>query len=93
MDVCKYIVPPRPVGTLSSRRTSSPLVRLVERVGRSEVPAHPQGVLPQNCGGNEANSTVSCMVLKVTAKAQASLSPLKRWILWASIWSLPIRRH
>ncbi|GFW05323.1 hypothetical protein TNCV_3358421 [Trichonephila clavipes] len=35
-------------GTLSSRRTTSPLVRLVEGKERSEAPKHPQGVLRQN---------------------------------------------
>ncbi|GFW32357.1 hypothetical protein TNCV_675161 [Trichonephila clavipes] len=30
MDVCKCIVPLRPVGTLNSRRAASPLMRLVE---------------------------------------------------------------
>ncbi|GFX07827.1 hypothetical protein TNCV_4160961 [Trichonephila clavipes] len=42
MDVCKSIVPLRHGGTLNSRRTSSPLVRLVEEKERWESSDDPQ---------------------------------------------------
>ncbi|GFX20623.1 uncharacterized protein TNCV_4269551 [Trichonephila clavipes] len=48
------------------RRASSPLVRLVEGEERWEVPDHLQGVLPQNCCGNEPNRSVTCLVLEAT---------------------------
>ncbi|GFT38260.1 hypothetical protein TNCV_764381 [Trichonephila clavipes] len=48
MDVCKCIKSLRHGDTLNSRRTASPLVRLVEEEERREAPDHPQGVLPQN---------------------------------------------
>ncbi|GFW00049.1 uncharacterized protein TNCV_3568391 [Trichonephila clavipes] len=64
MAVCECIVPPRHGGSLKSRQAASPLVRLVEGEERWKAPDHPQGVLPQNWGGNEQNRT--CMVLKTT---------------------------
>ncbi|GFX56352.1 uncharacterized protein TNCV_2242841 [Trichonephila clavipes] len=54
-------------GTLNSRRSSSPLVRLMEGQGRWEAPEHPQSVLLQNWGGIEHRRTVTCMVLKSKA--------------------------
>ncbi|GFT72849.1 uncharacterized protein TNCV_5065771 [Trichonephila clavipes] len=47
-----------------SRRAASPLVRLVEREKRWEVPDYSQGVLRQSWGETEQNCTVTCMVLK-----------------------------
>ncbi|GFU19562.1 uncharacterized protein TNCV_21361 [Trichonephila clavipes] len=76
MHVCKYIVPPWHGGTLNSRQVASPLVRLVEGKERWEATDHPQGVLPLNWGETELNRSVTYMVLKATAKRQASLSPL-----------------
>ncbi|GFW16813.1 uncharacterized protein TNCV_2759421 [Trichonephila clavipes] len=70
MDVCKCIVPLRHGGTLNSRRVACSLVRLMVREERRETPTSPpQGVLPQNWGGIELNRTVTCMMLKATAKA------------------------
>ncbi|GFX79529.1 hypothetical protein TNCV_825181 [Trichonephila clavipes] len=54
-------------GTLNTRRTTSPLVRLVEGEERWEVPDHSQGVLPQNWGGTKQHRTVTCRVLKANA--------------------------
>ncbi|GFX32647.1 uncharacterized protein TNCV_887871 [Trichonephila clavipes] len=54
-DVCKCIVPSQHGGTLNNRRATSPLVRLVEGDRRWVAPGHPQGALPQNCGGTEQN--------------------------------------
>ncbi|GFV29986.1 hypothetical protein TNCV_3100631 [Trichonephila clavipes] len=53
--------------TLNSRRSTSPLVMLIE--GGREVGGSlsPQGVLPQNLGGTEQNRTVTCIVLKAKA--------------------------
>ncbi|GFU49518.1 uncharacterized protein TNCV_1590631 [Trichonephila clavipes] len=48
MDIFKCIVPSRHGGTLNSRRDASPLVRLVEGVGRWEALDHPEAVLPQH---------------------------------------------
>ncbi|GFX27613.1 uncharacterized protein TNCV_107111 [Trichonephila clavipes] len=62
MDVCKCIVPLRHESTLKSRRAASALVRLMEGGKRWEAFDHLQGVLPQNWGGTEPNSTVICMV-------------------------------
>ncbi|GFW61351.1 uncharacterized protein TNCV_4136691 [Trichonephila clavipes] len=53
--------------TLNSRRAASPLVGLAEGGERWEASDNPQGVLPQNWGGNEPNHTVTCMVLKSKA--------------------------
>ncbi|GFV82786.1 uncharacterized protein TNCV_4147541 [Trichonephila clavipes] len=71
MDVCKRIMPLRHGGTLNSRR----VVWLVEGEERWEVSDHPQSVLPLNWGGTEPNRTVTCMVLKATAKDERH-SPL-----------------
>ncbi|GFV46917.1 uncharacterized protein TNCV_1270351 [Trichonephila clavipes] len=51
-------------GTLKSLRAASPLVRLGQGKESWEAPDHTQGVLPQNWGGIELNSAVTCMVLK-----------------------------
>ncbi|GFU76330.1 uncharacterized protein TNCV_285301 [Trichonephila clavipes] len=59
MDACKCIVPSRHGGTINSRRSASPLVRLVEGEMRCETPDHLQGVLPQNWGGNEPNRAIT----------------------------------
>ncbi|GFV44376.1 uncharacterized protein TNCV_999001 [Trichonephila clavipes] len=67
VDVSKCIVPLRHEGTLNSRRDSNPLVRLVEEKESWETPDHPQGALPQNWGETELKSSVTCVVLKVTA--------------------------
>ncbi|GFW77334.1 uncharacterized protein TNCV_924501 [Trichonephila clavipes] len=56
MDVCKCIVPLRLGGTLNSRRAASPLLRLGEEKERWKAPDPSQGVLPQNCGENQAKS-------------------------------------
>ncbi|GFY07543.1 uncharacterized protein TNCV_3650501 [Trichonephila clavipes] len=70
MDVCKCIVPARHGGTLNSRRTASPLVRLVEGEEKWEASDHPQSVLPLNWGGIEPNqivlSPVWCSKLRIT---------------------------
>ncbi|GFU41308.1 uncharacterized protein TNCV_3011321 [Trichonephila clavipes] len=67
MNICKCIVPSRHGGTLNSRRAASPLVRLVKREERWEVPDHPQGVLPQNWDEIELNrSPVWCSKLRLT---------------------------
>ncbi|GFV66582.1 hypothetical protein TNCV_3894731 [Trichonephila clavipes] len=60
---------------IASLNAASPLVRLVEGEETWEASDHLQGVLPQNWGETELNRSVTCMVLKATAK-QASLSPL-----------------
>ncbi|GFV67579.1 hypothetical protein TNCV_4622591 [Trichonephila clavipes] len=54
-------------GNRNNRRATSPIVRLVEKEERSEVPDLPQGVLSQNWGVIGLNRTVTCMVLKATA--------------------------
>ncbi|GFU86391.1 uncharacterized protein TNCV_1417431 [Trichonephila clavipes] len=66
MDVCQCIEPSQHGCTLNSRRAASPLVRLVEREKRWEVPDYSQGVLRQSWGETEQNCTVTCMVLKDT---------------------------
>ncbi|GFV44296.1 uncharacterized protein TNCV_4117731 [Trichonephila clavipes] len=76
MNVCKGAGPLQHGGTLNSRRAASPLERLVKGAERWETPDQPQGVFPQNCGGNEPNRPVSCMVLKVTANNRHTTSPL-----------------
>ncbi|GFW50863.1 uncharacterized protein TNCV_3591451 [Trichonephila clavipes] len=73
-EVCLAVrVPARHGGTLNSRRTASPLVRLVEGEERWESSDHPQSVLPLNWGGIEPNRTVTCMVLKATANDRRHL--------------------
>ncbi|GFV15431.1 uncharacterized protein TNCV_4834571 [Trichonephila clavipes] len=67
MDVCKCIVPLQHGGTLTSRRATSPLLRLMEGDEMWEAPGNSQGFLPQNWGGTERNHTVTCMVLKAKA--------------------------
>ncbi|GFW07671.1 uncharacterized protein TNCV_3918041 [Trichonephila clavipes] len=57
-----------------SIRAVSPLVRLVEDEERWEAPDLPQGVLPQNWGETELNRSVTCMVLKTTAKDRCHLA-------------------
>ncbi|GFW55904.1 cullin-4A [Trichonephila clavipes] len=74
MDVCKCIVPLRHGGTLNSRRAASPLVRLGEAEERWEAPDPFHGVLPQNWGETELNSSVTCMVLKGTANDRRHLA-------------------
>ncbi|GFU55056.1 uncharacterized protein TNCV_425631 [Trichonephila clavipes] len=74
MDVCKCIVPSWHGSTLNSRRSASPLVRLVEREERGEAPDHPQNVLPQNWGETELNRSVPCMVLKATVNGRRHLA-------------------
>ncbi|GFV33558.1 uncharacterized protein TNCV_4566731 [Trichonephila clavipes] len=74
MDVCKCIVPSRHGGSLISRRAASPLVWLVEGEERWEASDHPPGVLLQNCGGNQPNSTVTYMALKATANDRRHLA-------------------
>ncbi|GFT26203.1 hypothetical protein TNCV_1544141 [Trichonephila clavipes] len=56
----------------SSRKSSRVFGGSVERL---KVPDHPR-CPPQNCGGNEPNRKVTCMVLKATANDRASLIPL-----------------
>ncbi|GFV68891.1 uncharacterized protein TNCV_1985551 [Trichonephila clavipes] len=56
MDAFKCLVPARHGGTLNSRRTASPLVRLVEGDDRWEASDRPQSVLPLNWGGKKAKS-------------------------------------
>ncbi|GFU15395.1 hypothetical protein TNCV_1045941 [Trichonephila clavipes] len=51
-DICKCVVPLQHEGTLNSRRTASPLVRLVQGEARWEF-LDPQGVLPLNWIGTE----------------------------------------
>ncbi|GFT90771.1 uncharacterized protein TNCV_2777531 [Trichonephila clavipes] len=72
MDVCKCIVPLRHGGTLNSRQSASPLVRLGEE--RWESSDHPQGVLPLNWGGTEQKRTVTCMVLEALANDRRHLA-------------------
>ncbi|GFV57104.1 uncharacterized protein TNCV_3530531 [Trichonephila clavipes] len=76
MDVCKCIVPSRHEDTQNSRRTASPLVRLVAGDERWEALTLPQGVLSQNRGETELNRTVTCMMLKAKAKDRRPSSPL-----------------
>ncbi|GFX59918.1 uncharacterized protein TNCV_4984311 [Trichonephila clavipes] len=78
MDVCKCIVPSRHSGTLNSRRAASPIVRLVEEEEWLVIPDHPRGVFPQNWGGTEPNSTVSCLVLKAEANDTSKILALHR---------------
>ncbi|GFU24195.1 uncharacterized protein TNCV_2007711 [Trichonephila clavipes] len=54
-------------GTLNNHRATSPLVRLEEGEERWEAYDHPKGVLPQNWGRTEQNSTVTRVVLKAKA--------------------------
>ncbi|GFU89615.1 uncharacterized protein TNCV_4599281 [Trichonephila clavipes] len=68
MDVCKCKVSSRHGGTLNSHRAASSLVRLVEGEERWEDTDQPQGVLPQNWGETKLNRSVTCMMLKATAK-------------------------
>ncbi|GFS78730.1 uncharacterized protein TNCV_3148961 [Trichonephila clavipes] len=67
-------MPSRQGGTVNSRRTTSPLVWLVEGEERWKAPYHSQGVLPQNRGGNELNHSVLCMVPKATANDMLHLA-------------------
>ncbi|GFW15638.1 hypothetical protein TNCV_3581361 [Trichonephila clavipes] len=53
-------------GTQNSRRTASPLAKLVSGTEMC-YPNHLQCILPQNWGGTGPNRTVTCMVLKATA--------------------------
>ncbi|GFV58727.1 uncharacterized protein TNCV_3730651 [Trichonephila clavipes] len=76
MDVCKCIVPARHGGTLKSRQTASPLVRLVEEEERWEAAYHLQSVLPLNWSGIQPNHTVTCMVLKATTNDRRHLALL-----------------
>ncbi|GFU23329.1 uncharacterized protein TNCV_2560041 [Trichonephila clavipes] len=78
-DVCKCIVPSLHGGTLNSRRAASPLVKLVEEgEERWKVPGHSQGVIPQNWGRNEQNSTVTGMVLRAKANDRRKTLALSR---------------
>ncbi|GFX35146.1 uncharacterized protein TNCV_2330861 [Trichonephila clavipes] len=70
MNICRCIVPSRPGGTLNSRGSTCPLVRLVKGEER-EVP---QGVLPQNRGETQLNSSVTCVVLKAMANDRHHLA-------------------
>ncbi|GFT18065.1 uncharacterized protein TNCV_423321 [Trichonephila clavipes] len=65
MYVGKCVVPSWHGDTLNSCRAASPLVRLVEREERWEVPDHPQGVLPRNWGENDL-PPVWCSKLRLT---------------------------
>ncbi|GFS95497.1 uncharacterized protein TNCV_814481 [Trichonephila clavipes] len=60
--------------TLNRRRAASPLVRLMEREERSEIPDHAQGVLPLNWGETELNRSVTCTVLKATTNDRRHLA-------------------
>ncbi|GFV39988.1 hypothetical protein TNCV_4412191 [Trichonephila clavipes] len=60
MDVCRYIVPSRQRGTLSSRRTASHHVKLLDGAERWEAPEPPQDVTSQNWVGTEPKCTVTC---------------------------------
>ncbi|GFU66132.1 transposable element Tc3 transposase [Trichonephila clavipes] len=66
-------------GTLSSCRSVSPLMRLVEGEERWKAPEHPQGVLPQNWGKIEQNRTVTCMELKDKANDRRKYLALRRY--------------
>ncbi|GFT11225.1 uncharacterized protein TNCV_1143681 [Trichonephila clavipes] len=70
MDVYKCIVPFRHGGTLNRRRTTSPLVWLVEEGREVGGPDHPQGFLPLNWGGTEQKRSVTCMVLKANDRCK-----------------------
>ncbi|GFX86129.1 cullin-4A [Trichonephila clavipes] len=64
MDVCQCILPSRNGGTFNSRR----VFHEVGGMGREvRGTGHPQGVLPQNWGETEINSSITCMVLKAMA--------------------------
>ncbi|GFV86229.1 hypothetical protein TNCV_672261 [Trichonephila clavipes] len=54
-------------GTLSSRRSSNPLVVLVEWEEMWEATGHPQCFFPLNWGGTKQNHTITCMELKAKA--------------------------
>ncbi|GFT87738.1 hypothetical protein TNCV_4000901 [Trichonephila clavipes] len=66
------------MGVLNCRRTTSPLVRLVEGRERWDALDHLLGVLPLDWGGTEPNRIVIYMVLKVTANDRRTSSPLPR---------------
>ncbi|GFX41213.1 uncharacterized protein TNCV_2219111 [Trichonephila clavipes] len=74
MYVCKCIVPARHGGNQNSRRSASPLVRLMEGEERWEASEHPQSVFPLNGVGNEKNRTVTCMGFKATANDRRHLA-------------------
>ncbi|GFT26438.1 cullin-4A [Trichonephila clavipes] len=74
MDICECIEPSSHGSTLNSRRTTSPLVRLVKGEDRWDAPDQPQGVLPLNWGETELNRSVICMVLKTTANDRHPLA-------------------
>ncbi|GFU93641.1 uncharacterized protein TNCV_3018291 [Trichonephila clavipes] len=62
-------------GTLNSRRTTSPLVRLVEGEEKwGRILTTPQGFLPLNWSETESNRTFTYMVLKATAKDKRHLA-------------------
>ncbi|GFX58081.1 hypothetical protein TNCV_4048391 [Trichonephila clavipes] len=72
----KRKLPLRHGDTLSSRRTASPLIKLVNGEERGKALTLPQGVLPQNWGGTELNRSVICIVLKATANDRRTSRPL-----------------
>ncbi|GFS65264.1 hypothetical protein TNCV_2451081 [Trichonephila clavipes] len=53
-------------------------VRFLEGKERLNAPDLLQGVIPQYWGGNEPNRTVTCIVLKATAKDKSTCRPLPR---------------
>ncbi|GFW15290.1 uncharacterized protein TNCV_3739941 [Trichonephila clavipes] len=77
MDVCKCTMSLWHGGTLNSRRTTSPLMRLVKGEERWEAPDSPQSVLPQNWDETELNRSVTCMVLKATADDRLHFAMMK----------------
>ncbi|GFU33601.1 uncharacterized protein TNCV_1797941 [Trichonephila clavipes] len=78
LDACKHIEPSRHGGTLNSRRTACPLVRLVEEKERWEAPDHPPGLLPHNWVETEQNHAVTSVMLKAMTNDRRTTLPLPR---------------
>ncbi|GFV37620.1 hypothetical protein TNCV_4401871 [Trichonephila clavipes] len=62
-------------GTLSIRQTESPLERLEEGEERWCILDDPQSFLPQNRGGRDTKSVVTCMMLKAATDRREKLNP------------------
>ncbi|GFV15220.1 hypothetical protein TNCV_4650521 [Trichonephila clavipes] len=69
-------VPTRHRDTLNSRRTASPLRRLVARKEKWDAPDPHTGCSPSKLGLKRANCTVTGMGLKATANDRRTCSPL-----------------
>ncbi|GFS88589.1 hypothetical protein TNCV_1461921 [Trichonephila clavipes] len=54
-----------------------PLVMSVEGEEKWEAPDSPPGYYPSKWGGTEQNCTVTCMLLKATAKDRRTSNPLQ----------------